>query len=347
MATTDTYINAQVKEYYGRVLKSRDDLQTNACCTAEDLPPRIKAILKELDPELIERSYGCGAPFPELLEGRTVLDLGCGTGKDVYVAARLVGPDGFVIGVDMTEEQLAVARRHVDSQMRAFGYDQPNVDFRMGYIEDLDCAGIEDDSVDVVISNCVINLSPDKARVFSEIMRVLRPGGELYFSDVFADRRLPAELRDDPVLYGECLSGALYREDFRRIMVDLGCADVREVSGYAITIDSPEIEARIGFANFRSSTIRAFKLDSLEDRCEDYGQVAWYLGTIPDHPHAFALDQGHVFETGKPMLVCGNTAAMLEDTRFALHFRVQGDRATHFGVFDCGEAPGEDTGGCC
>ncbi len=346
-------VTEAVRAYYGRVLASRRDLRTSACCTSDDLPAWQREILAQIDDEILEKFYGCGSPVPPLLEGATVLDLGCGTGRDVYMISRLVGPRGRVIGVDMTEEQLEVARRHVEPQMRRFGYAEPNVEFVQGYIEDLAAAGIADASVDVVVSNCVINLSPDKPAVLREIFRVLRPGGELFFSDVFAGRRVPAELAADPVLYGECLSGALYVEDFRRILQRLGCADHRVVSKRRLTIDDPDVERRVGMIDFWSITVRAFKLDDLEDICEDYGQVAVYRGTIPHHPHRFTLDDHHVFITGKPMLVCGNTASMLSRTRYAAHFDVRGDRSTHYGPFDCSPAAvrdadaGGDGGACC
>ncbi len=352
-ASSGGAVTEAVRAYYGRVLASKRDLRTSACCSSDDLPAWQREILAEIDDEILEKFYGCGSPIPPALEGCTVLDLGCGTGRDVYVASRLVGPTGRVIGIDMTPEQLEVARRHVESQTARFGYAEPNVEFVQGYIEDLAAAGIEDASVDVVISNCVINLSPDKPAVLREIFRVLRPGGELYFSDVFALRRVPEELRADPVLYGECLSGALYVEDFRRILHELGCPDYRVVSSRRLAIDDPDIERRVGMIDFRSMTVRAFRLDDLEDRCEDYGQVAVYRGTIPNHPHRFALDDHHVFVTGKPMLVCGNTASMLQNTRYAEHFEVRGDRSVHYGLFDCAPASEKladdcaDGGACC
>ncbi|QEM67457.1 methyltransferase domain-containing protein [Geobacter sp. FeAm09] len=342
-----------VKEYYGKVLTGTKDLQTSACCSTESFPAAHRAVLAEIDEEILDKFYGCGSPIPPAIEGCTVLDLGCGSGRDVYLASKLVGPEGRVIGVDMTDEQLAVARRHVAGQTERFGFAAPNVDFRQGYIEDLAGCGIADNSIDLVISNCVINLSPDKERVFSEIFRVLKPGGELYFSDVFADRRLPEELRNDPTLYGECLSGALYIEDFRRLLRSLGCQDYRTVSKRGIAIDNPEIAARIGQAIFSSVTVRAFKLACLEDICEDFGQVAYYNGTIPGCPHSFDLDDHHTFFTGKPLLVCGNTSAMVQDTRFGKHFTVRGDRSVHYGAFPCGPAPAAapadacSGGGCC
>jgi ubiquinone/menaquinone biosynthesis C-methylase UbiE len=335
-----------VKDYYGRVLSKTADLKTSACCAAGAPPPALREILRDIHPEVQERFYGCGSPFPPALEGRTVLDLGCGAGRDVYLLSRLVGPHGRVIGIDMTDEQLAVARSHVDWHTRRFGYATPNVEFVQGYIEDLAGAGIADASVDLVVSNCVMNLSPDKPRAFAEIFRVLKPGGELYFSDVYADRRVPPALREDPVLFGECLSGALYKEDFRRMMADLGCADFRVLASNPITLDNTEVERKIGMVGFSSVTVRAFRLP-LEDRCEDYGQVAYYKGSIPGHPHAFLLDDHHLFHTGRPMLVCGNTADMVSKTWYRDHFEVSGDKSVHHGLFDCTPAPASLPGAAC
>src|SRR5262249_7770650 len=158
--------------------------------------------------------------------------------------SRLVGEKGQVIGVDMTPEQLSVAEKHLDHHRKAFGYARSNVRLVSGYIEDLASAGIEPGSVDLVVSNCVVNLSPAKPRVRQEVFRALRPGGELYFSDVFAGRRVPEPLTEDPVLLGECLGGALYIEDFRRILRDVGCLDYRVVNKRRLTLDNPEIQRK-------------------------------------------------------------------------------------------------------
>ena len=132
-------ITETVREYYGRVLKSSADLKTSACCLAEALPRHVAEALKDVHPEVRERFYGCGSPIPPALEDATVLDLGCGSGRDCYVLSKLVGPHGRVIGLDMTDEQLAVARRHQRFHAEAFGW--ANTDFRQGYIEDLATAG--------------------------------------------------------------------------------------------------------------------------------------------------------------------------------------------------------------
>lgn len=338
-----------IRHYYGEVLQSSGDLKTGACCPLEAMPDSIRTLLADVHTEVKDRFYGCGSPLPPALEGKTVLDLGCGTGRDVYLLSRLVGEHGRVIGVDMTPEQLEVAVRHQDWHAERYGYAKSNVSFVEGYIEDLQACSIADESVDVVVSNCVLNLSPEKDRVFAEIFRVLKPGGELYFSDVFSDRRIPPALRSDPLLLGECLSGALYGEDFRRMLQRIGCNDARSVSQAPIALMDAQIEAKIGMVGFRSITMRAFKL-SLEDRCEDYGQVATYLGTIAGLPHAFVLDDHHRFQTGRPMLVCGNTFDMLATSRYAEYFRLSGDTSVHFGLFDCATAPAgasQVPGACC
>lgn len=342
-----------VKEYYGKQLQSKDDLKSSACCCSERPPAAVMEVLPLIADEIMQKFYGCGSPLAPLLEGMTVLDLGCGTGRDAYITSKLVGENGSVIGVDMTTEQIEVAKKYQDEQRERFGYKNSNVKFYQGYIEDLKSIGIEDNSVDIVISNCVINLSPEKEQVFKEIYRVLKPGGELFFSDVFSDRRIPQELAIDPVLRGECLSGALYTEDFRRVMAKVGFADFRYTNIRNLELNSEEIENKIGYITFSSRMVRAFKLSDLEDICEDYGQVAYYDGSIAGYPHFFDLDDHHRFYTGKPMLVCGNTASMLSNTRYAKAFKVIGDTSVHYGAFGvCGNGAGAEsvlsnTGGSC
>lgn len=326
-----------VREYYGQTLQSSRDLKTSACCSIEAMPAHLRALLTKLHPEVKDRFYGCGSPIPPALEDTSVLDLGSGSGRDAYLLSALVGERGRVIGVDMTPQQVEIAQRHREFHARAFGHAHSNVEFLLGDLSDLDALGIADASIDVAVSNCVLNLVPDKRRAFAAVLRVLKPGGELYFSDVFADRRLPRELLADPVLVGECLAGALYVEDFRRVMAQLGVADARICARSPIALEDPAIEAKIGFARFESITWRVFKLD-LEDRCEDYGQSATYQGTMPEYPHRFALDDHHLLETGKPLRVCGNSADMLTHSRYARHFRIDGDKRRHYGLFDCAPA---------
>lgn len=341
-----------VQDYYGRQLQHSDDLKTSACCDISRIPIWLKPLLSQIHPEVLSRYYGCGLVCPPLLQGCRVLDLGCGSGRDVYALAQLVGPTGQVVGVDMTDKQLAVAEKHRVYHAESFGYD--NVRFLHGYIERLDELNLEPGSFDVIVSNCVVNLSPDKDAVLRGVQRLLKDGGEFYFSDVYADRRVPDVVRNDPVLYGECLGGALYWNDFLRLAHRQGFTDPRLVDDRLLAITDPELTSRVGNLQFFSATYRLFKLDALETACEDYGQAVVYRGSIPDSADRFVLDKHHDIHTGKVFPVCGNTWYMLHDTRFAAHFDFIGDFSRHYGIFEgCGSVLPFDnqsdvtSGACC
>ena len=326
-----------VKDYYGRQLTSSRDLKTSACCDASAVPAWLKPLLGQVHPEVLDRYYGCGLVTPTELEGRRVLDLGSGSGRDAYALAQLVGERGEVVGVDMTDEQLEVARRHQAWHRERFGFARENVRFLHGYIEQLDQLDLAPASFDAIVSNCVVNLSPDKPAVLRGVERLLKPGGELYFSDVYADRRVPREVREDPVLYGECLGGALYWNDFLRLAREAGFGDPRLVEDRPLEITDAALAAKAGGIRFFSATWRLFKLEGLEPECEDYGQAVVYRGTVPQQPHRFLLDKHHALEAGRIFPVCGNTWRMLHDTRFRPHFEFLGSFDRHLGIFaGCG-----------
>ncbi len=326
---------AAIRRYYGEILQQSSDLQTDACCTVADMPLWLRRALDNVHIEVLDRYFGCGLVAPEEVEGCTVVDLGCGSGRDVYVLAQLVGEQGRVIGVDMTPEQVAVARRHQVWHAHRHGYGQPNTEIIEGFIEDL--SALADSSVDVVISNCVLNLSPDKPRVLREVFRILKPGGEFYFSDVYADRRLSWDIRRNEVLWGECLAGALYWMDFISLAKAVGFRDPRLVTDRVLAIGNQELADLLAPAKFWSATWRLFKLDMLEPICEDFGQAVRYRGGIAGHESGFHLDNHHSFEKGQSVKVCSNTWHMLKSTRFAEYFEFWGDQQVHFGAFaDCG-----------
>ena len=346
-----------VKDYYGKVLKSSKDLKTSACCDGGGVPAHLEALLANVHEEVRAKYYGCGIAIPAALSGCRVLDLGSGSGRDAYLIAQLVGPSGDVTGVDMTDEQLATAQSHIDWHTRQFAYQRANVRFLKGYLEKLDELGLEPASFDVVVSNCVINLCVDKLAVLRGAYDLLKPGGELYFADVYCDRRLSDDVRADPLLYGECLGGALYWNDFLPMAKQAGFLDPRLVTSRPIEVENEPMRAKLGQAKFFSATYRLFKLDGLEPACEDYGQAVIYRGTIPEQSQAFVLDGHHLIERGKVFTVCGNTWRMLADTRFQPHFDFIGDFATHYGIFPgCGTsiafatsaaAPAKASSGCC
>lgn len=348
-------IQQSVKEYYGKTLQSSEDLKTDACCTIDSIPERLRPLYRDIHPEVAAKYYGCGLVAPLALEGARVLDLGSGSGQDVYVLSRLVGERGFVMGVDFTPEQLAVARGARDWHAERFGYGRSNVDFIEGDIESLGDLGLEDGSFDVIVSNCVINLCADKPAVFAAARRLLKAGGEFYFSDVYADRRLDDDLRHDPVARGECLGGALYWNDFLNIAKQAGFTDPRLVTDRPLGVNNAALKAKLAPARFWSATYRLFAIDGLEPACEDYGQAVIYKGGLDGAEKSFDLDGHHRIEKGKIFPVCGNTYRMLSESRFAPWFDFIGDWSTHYGIFPgCGtnapfgqSSPEAATSGAC
>ena len=223
MTNHDT-IRRDVSEAYAHALSGTGTSSSccggaDACCsTTASLAGYATERLGEIPSDAVENSFGCGDPlaFAEVELGQTVVDLGSGAGIDILLAARRVGPDGHVIGIDMTDEMIDRAKQNINAS--GLG----NVEVRKGIIEQLP---IDDGSVDWVISNCVINLSPDKARVFAEIARVLKPGGSMLVSDMVVDD-LPQAIRDNEALYNGCIGGAISEAEYLQGLRDAGLVDV-------------------------------------------------------------------------------------------------------------------------
>jgi arsenite methyltransferase len=243
----------RVRAAYGKVAKGENGCSVGCCGTQQAGSLALGYTSEELAsvPEGADLGLGCGNPqaIAALRPGETVLDLGSGAGFDCFLAARRVGPHGRVIGVDMTPEMVAKAREN------ARRIAVSNVEFRLGEIERLPAAGA---SADVVISNCVINLSPDKAAVFREAHRVLKPGGRLAISDVVATAPMPAELADSIVGLTGCIAGAASVESIRAMLADAGFRDanilVRSDSAGIIGSCMPGAEHYVA-----SATIEAVK----------------------------------------------------------------------------------------
>jgi arsenite methyltransferase len=222
---TDIDIRDRVRERYAAAATAAATSTASGCCgnkAASDVFGGALYEAEEADAAAqpaIEASLGCGVPTAaaDLHEGETVLDLGSGAGADVLISARRVGPSGKAIGLDMTDEMLELAHANAASA----GVE--NVEFVKGYIEAIP---LPDESVDVVISNCVINLSADKRKVLAEVARVLRPGGRFAVSDVIADPEMDAATRADMQQWTGCVAGALTRDEFERALADAGLADV-------------------------------------------------------------------------------------------------------------------------
>lgn len=320
------------KEYYGEILSSSSDLKTSACCTIDMIPIRIKDTLPYIMDEIKDKYYGCGSPMPEVLQGAKILDLGCGSGRDVYILSKLAGQEGFVYGIDMTKNQIDVAKKYQNEQTRRFEYKKNNTSFIHDYIENID-KHFKENSLDIVTSNCVINLLKDKKEILKKVHTLLKEGGEFYFSDVYSNRRLGQELKTNKLLHGECLGGALYVNDFITYAIEAGFVEPRLVSSKEIEILDPNIKELLGNIKFYSLTYRLWKIKNLDSVCEDYGQSIIYKGGIEYCKAEFLLDANHLFEINRPEHVCKNTADMLMKTRYKKYFELQGNSNTHFGEF--------------
>jgi ubiquinone/menaquinone biosynthesis C-methylase UbiE len=234
MKTPATQIHDAVKEHYGELARTEQP-----CCPQQNLLYPTD-ILQELPGDIAGFSAGSGDPVsPAMLKpGETVLDLGSGAGLDCFLAARQVGESGRVIGVDMTPEMLARARSNAER------LGLPHVEFREGYLEALP---VDDDSVDVVISNCVINLSPDKPQVFREIFRTLKPGGRISVSDIVTNHPLSAEQRKGDEDWCGCTSGALTAKEYTAELDQAGFVDIRVTPNFALVekmIDGGQAQVR-------------------------------------------------------------------------------------------------------
>ena len=289
-----------------------------------------EADLTHIPAEVVERFYGCGSPVAAaaLAPGETMVDLGSGAGIDCFIAAKKVGAEGRVYGIDMTDSMLAVAQDCRSKVAEALGWDV--VEFRRGFLEAIP---LEDATAHVVTSNCVINLSPDKPKVFREIWRVLKDHGRAVVADIVADREVPPKMRADGQLWGECISGALTEEAF--------LAALERAGFYGVSIVQKTFWREVEGCRFYSVTVRGYKFEKRAG-CSYVGQYAIYLG-----PLKAAIDEeGHLFPRGSHVEVCTDTAAKLSRAPYAGSFVIV-DGPTGHAAVDGGDAccaPGSD---CC
>jgi ubiquinone/menaquinone biosynthesis C-methylase UbiE len=324
-----------VKERYAAGAQEREA----ALCCPVDYDPQF---LKIIPAEVIERDYGCGDPSKYLRRGETVLDLGSGTGKICFIAAQVVGAEGRVIGVDMTDEMLEVARRNAPIVAERTGF--ANVEFRKGRIQDLaldlekldaelkarpitDAASflaadelaeelrvkqplVASDSVDVVVSNCVLNLVEQKSKrqLFGEIFRVLKKGGRAVISDIVSDEEVPEHLQSNAELWSGCISGALTEEGF------LAAFERAGFYGIQILKRDEQPWRTVEGIEFRSVTVEAFK--GKQGACFERNQAVIYKGPFKE----VLDDDNHRMERGRRYAVCDKTFQLYKKNPYASHF---------------------------
>lgn len=324
-------MDVEPEGYYAAVAEAapRDPQATARTRDAEGtIPGEAREKLFNVSAEIKNLFHEFGSPMPPLMEGCTALDLCCGSGRDTYLAAQLVGLEGKVIGVEPNAARLAVAEKYLDREMEQFGYDAANVELKVGVPEDL--SFLPDQSVDIVFSNVTFNLSPDKEAYAREVYRVLKQDGEWYFTDVFTDRRIPQELAKDVANRADRLAGAMFVGDFRRLVQSVGFNDPRYLMNWKTPLAAAEQE-KYGDVTFATITVRLLKSDWTEDVCESYGEVVTYDGSLPDYPDFFLFENNIKFPAGQGFPVCGNVTGLAAHSRYAKVFTVEGDRTTHIG----------------
>ena len=321
-----------------RYAAAAQECEPQLCCPVDYNAKYLKVIPQEV----IERDYGCGDPSKYVAEGETVLDLGSGGGKICFIASQVVGPQGRVIGVDMNDTMLELARNSQAQVSEAVGYS--NVEFRKGRIQDMaidrdeidryiranpvtDESGLQkleaftsqmrrespmipDDSVDVVVSNCVLNLvdAAEKEQLFREIYRVLKRGGRAVISDIVCDEFVPQHMQDDPELWSGCISGAFQESEFLNAFERAG------FYGVHMPVLQKEAWQTVEGIEFRSATVIAFK--GKDGPCFEHNEAVIYRGPFKEAHD----DMGHVFERGERTAVCRKTFDILTRAPYAEHF---------------------------
>ncbi len=310
---------AKVREYYAA---AAEQPKADLCC-----PTKYDAgAVAHIPQDVLDRFYGCGSPMlsANITPGETVVDLGSGAGIDVFIAAKLVGPRGRAIGVDMTDAMLAVANENRPKVAAALGYDV--AEFRRGYLEEIP---VESKSVNLITSNCVVNLSPDKPRVFEEMWRILQDHGRIVVSDIVSETDVPPHLKVNAELWGECLVGALTEAQF--------LAALERAGFYGLTILSKTYWKDVEGYPFFSVTVQGSKYEKTAG-CIYKGHRAVYLGP----GKAFIDEEGHLFPRNEPYEVCTDTVAKLSRPPYQAMFAVLEPGAERVGYACC-----TAEGGCC
>ncbi|MFQ5589366.1 MAG: methyltransferase domain-containing protein, partial [Nitrospiria bacterium] len=313
-----------VSDFYGGAA----DTPQPALCCPEAYP---LADADHIPQEVLDISYGCGSPvgLAGLTQGETMVDLGSGGGIDCFIAAKKVGPSGRVVGIDMTDQMLREAHAAKTKVVANLGFD--NVAFKKGYLEEVP---LPDQFADLVTSNCVINLSPDKKQVFVEIWRILKDFGRVVVSDTISEKPVPKGMRANPRLWGECVSGALTEAEYLSKMEQAGF--------YGLSILKRTLWREVEGYKFFSVVVQGYKFEK-KSGCRYIGQYATYLGPM----QAVVDEEGHLFPRDHAVEVCTDTAAKLQKPPYQSVFSVtDGTGVTNRNASETEEACATD-GGCC
>ena len=287
-----------IRSFYSNAAVSQ---QTGLCCPNE----YKKELLSHIPQEVLEISYGCGSPIDQanIKKGETVADLGSGGGIDCFIAAKMVGENGMIYGIDMTQEMLTVAQKNAYKVGKNLGYH--NVEFKQGFLETIP---IEDSSIDIVTSNCVINLSTNKAKVFKEIWRILKPRGRFVIADIISEKPLPKNMRNNKKLWGECISGAFTLKGFLKT--------ANKCNFIGLTVRKDYLWKTVNGINFYSFILEGCKLDFPK------ASSSKTLTLVYTGPFTSITYEGSEYPVGVPIKVDENKAKFLNSGPFLNHFNI-------------------------
>lgn len=302
-----------IKDFYSEAATMP---QPSLCCPTN----YQKEDTSHIPEEVLKISYGCGSPVKKafIKSRETVVDLGSGGGIDCFIASKVVGKSGKVIGIDMTDKMLTQANKYRKLVAENLGYS--NVEFRKGVLEDIQ---VDSKSADIIISNCVINLSTKKEKVFQEIFRILKNHGRFVISDIVSDKEVPIKMRSDKKLWGECVAGAITQKNLIAI--------AKTAEFYGVSLEADYVWKMINGITFSSITLRGWKFVK-SSKCIYKGQYAIYKGPFG----SVSDDDNHTYSIGEPVEICTDTAAKLTKQPYAGYFIIIDPSKDTRDITECG-----------
>ncbi|XP_076437094.1 arsenite methyltransferase-like isoform X1 [Babylonia areolata] len=295
-----------VRGFYNKL-----NVETNfVCrCNEEQLTEEQKGSFAQLSEEIKKRYYGSGLNFPENLKGKRILDIGCGSGSFVFLLSKLVGPTGYVVGFDLTEGLIKTAQEQSAYHCKQWGYDKPNFEFRVLNAEKLDEAGFSPGEFDIIVSNGVFCLVPDKERVFRAAFSLLKPGGQFYLNDVYAEKDPPEKYKNNETLWSLGTTGSMRWDTLCPVVTSIGFTTPYLTCAAPMRVEKEEYRKMLENARYSCAGWRLFKLDP--KAAKKGASLVTYKGGITDYPDAFPWDVDLTFKKGEGVEVDAELATIL------------------------------------
>uniref|UniRef100_A0A0B7B268 Arsenite methyltransferase n=1 Tax=Arion vulgaris TaxID=1028688 RepID=A0A0B7B268_9EUPU len=283
----------------------------------QDLPERINNLIHQLSEETMKRYYGSGIVIPENIKGARILDIGCGSGSLVYILSKLVGPSGYVVGIDICPTSIALAKQESAHHATVWGYDKPNFEFHVANAERL--LELNFEPFDLIVSNGVFCLVPDKQRAFNAVAALLKTRGQFYINDVYTQTVQPDETKQNEKLWSLGTAGSMIWSDLKDTVAKEGFTTPYLTQVASVNIKNEEFKKQLNYAEYACAAWRLFKLGEKDKRGP---ATVTYRGNIEDYEEAFPWDINLVFVKGQPVNVDSELASILAFTSFKDNFDI-------------------------